>query len=109
MCKFPLTCLRIQIFISPPPLQSLFITTAYEFHGSFIVLQNTASTHTHTAEALDLSLRTPISQSETEKDPVGPSQVQKPFCVPHSFFVRKRLQSSRPSLPFKGQFRIVTG
>ena len=47
MCKFPLTCLRIQIFISPPPLQSLFTTTAYEFHGSVIVLRDTASTHTH--------------------------------------------------------------
>ena len=39
---------------------------------------------------------------ETEQDPVGPSQAQKLFCVPHFLLVGKRVQPPRPSLSSKG-------
>ena len=35
-----------------------------------------------------------LSDPETKQNPVGPSQVQKPFCVPHFLFVRKGFRSS---------------
>ena len=53
-------------------------------------------------------------QIETEQDPVGPSQVQKPCCVivptsptPHFLFAGKRLQPPRTSLSSKGQIQTV--
>ena len=45
---------------------------------------------------------------ETKRDPVGPSQVPKPFCVPCFSFVGKRLHPPRPSLSTKVQIQTVT-
>ena len=56
---------------------------------------------THTAEALDLSLRTPISQSETEKDPEGPSQVQKAFLCPPFLLYKKKASAIQAFLAFQ--------
>ena len=39
---------------------------------------------------------------------MGPSQVQKPFCVSHFLLVGKRFQPPRPSLSSKGQIQTAS-
>ena len=43
-----------------------------------------------------------------KQDPAGPSQAQKPSCVPSFLFVGKGLQPPRLSTNSKGQIQTVT-
>ena len=116
MVSFPTDALETDesLWIRPPTVHSKF-TCSHSFGSKPIIYTwFPHSTHLLCQDFILFPLglwriwfQFSSSANETEQDTVGPSQVQKYFCVPCFLFGGKRLQPPRPSLSSKWQIQTI--